>query len=236
MMRFAESLAAAERWLLPGACLACGDVAGGPTDPLICSLCQSRWRRLPEPQCVRCGQPLIGDGGPCRFCAGWAESLASARSAVWLDDGARRAVHALKYGGWWRVAEPLALAMRGLVTDRDAVLVPVPLSPRRARKRGYNQAERLARALGGITGVRVQPETLIRTRHTSTQTALSPEERRANIAGAFSARPLGGRRAILVDDVLTTGATLCEAARALAEAGAGSVEAITFARAKPPLG
>ncbi len=235
-MRFVESLRRAERWLLPGACLACGEAAGA-ADPLICPLCQSRWRRLPEPQCDRCGQPSLLDGDPCRFCAGWPEALVWARSAVWLDEGARRAVHALKYGGWGRVAEPLAGAMRRLIAaDPDGTLVPVPLSAARARRRGYNQAERLARALAAAGGWRVAPGLLIRARHTSTQTALSPEERRANIAAAFSAPgPVAGR-VILVDDVLTTGATLAEAALTLAKAGANSVEAVTFARAMPPLG
>lgn len=237
-MRFVESLRAAEAWLLPGACLSCGQAAAaGPADPLICPLCQSRWRRLPEPQCARCGQPSLLDGGPCRFCAGWPAALGRVRSAVWLDDGARRAVHRLKYGGWWRVAEPLAAAMRRLIAPGgDPLLVPVPLSARRTRHRGYNQAERLARALATAGGWRTEPGLLVRRRHTATQTALSPEERRSNIAAAFSAPgPVAGR-VILVDDVLTTGATLSEAALTLAEAGAGSVEAVTFARAMPPLG
>jgi len=237
-MRSVEALRAVERWLLPGACLACGGPAPGASDPLICPLCQSRWRRLPEPQCDRCGQPGTGDGEPCRFCATWPSALGRTRSAVWLDEGARTAVHALKYGGWWRVSEPLAAAMRPLVPRSGArpVLVPVPLAAGRRRRRGYNQAERLAAALAALTGVRTEPGLLVRTRGTATQTALTPEARRANIASAFSAPgPVAGRL-ILVDDVLTTGATLCEAALTLARAGAGSVEAVTFARAKPPLG
>jgi len=235
-MLSAESLHAAEQWLLPGACLVCREAATGPADPLICPLCQSRWRRLPEPQCVRCGQPLY-DAEPCRFCRDWPEALGSARSAVWLDDRARGAVHALKYGGWWRVAEPLARAMRGLIPRPGpaAVLVPVPLAAGRARRRGYNQAERLARALAQATGLRCEPSVLVRTRSTSTQTALAPEARRANIAGAFRSTVPAGTAVILIDDVLTTGATLGEAALTLAEAGAGSVDAVTFARAMPPL-
>lgn len=235
MTPFAEALAGAERWLLPGACLTCGESVG-PADPLVCALCQSRWRRLPEPQCARCGQPRAGDPDPCRFCAPWPPALDRARSAVWLDATARESVHALKYAGWWRVAEVLAVPMArlGMVTS-ETLLVPIPLSAARRRRRGYNQAEVLARALAARTGASVDPLALGRTRATPTQTALTPEARRANVAGAFAATGVRGVRVVLVDDVLTTGATLAEAAMSLAEAGATSVGAVTFARAQPPV-
>jgi ComF family protein len=112
----------------------------------------------------------------------------------------------------------------------------VPLAAARARLRGYNQAERLARALSNLTGLPLRADLLSRTRETRTQTALAPEARRANVAGAFRAKaaPIG-IRLILVDDVFTTGSTLLEAATALREAGAGRVESVTFARAVPPV-
>jgi ComF family protein len=159
------------------------------------------------------------------------------RSAVWLDGGARDVVHALKYDGWWRAAEAMAAAMRGLepLTGRRS-LVPIPLGRARLRRRGYNQAERLATALGAGLAAPVRSELLRRCRETPTQTALTPEARHANVAGAFvAAGSVRGMRCVLVDDVFTTGATLAAAAAALAAAGAASVEAVTFARAPLPV-
>jgi predicted amidophosphoribosyltransferase len=115
-------------------------------------------------------------------------------------------------------------------------LIPVPLGAGRLRSRGYNQSERLARALGARLGNPVPADLLRRGRETSTQTALTPDARRVNVAGAFVASgPVAGR-VVLVDDVFTTGATLLAAAAALTAAGAESVEAVTFGRAVEPIG
>ncbi|MBW8772689.1 MAG: ComF family protein, partial [Gemmatimonadetes bacterium] len=150
----AAGSAALERWLLPGECLLCHE-GTGPSDALICDLCRRRWRPVTSPWCARCGQPA-DDELPCRLCAGWSEALVRARSAVWLDAGAREAVHALKYSGWWRVTAQFAEVMKGLEPlARGVILVPVPLAPRRLRTRGYNQAERLASALGARLGLSV---------------------------------------------------------------------------------
>ena len=223
--------AALERWLLPAECLLCHEAAG-PADALICDLCRRRWRPVSAPWCGRCGQPA-DDDLPCRLCAEWPEELERVRSAVWLEDGARQAVHALKYSGWWRVTAQLAQVMTGLEPLAGSViLVPVPLAPRRLRTRGYNQAERLAAALGERLGLRVDSEALARRRETPTQTALTSEERAANMAGAFLGKGIHGRNVVLVDDVLTTGATLGACAEALRKAGAARVEAVTFARAR----
>ena len=243
---------ALEQLLLPAECLVCRALFSFPTSRrVVCDICRHRWRPVQPPWCRRCGQPEP-HFGPCRLCADWPAALQAARSAVWLDASARAAVHALKYGGLPRIAEDLAEAMSRLeVPGREAAcLVPIPLGRARERHRGYNQSERLARALGRRWGRPVVP-LLVRTRETKTQTALTPAARLANVAGAFQLRiGDGGLRIdgehvesairnpksaiVLVDDVFTTGATLAEAARALERAGADTVLAVTFGRAVVP--
>jgi ComF family protein len=150
----------------------------------------------------------------------------------------RVAVHELKYRGRRRVAGRLAEAMareagaRGLF-DVDAVLVPVPLHPRRKRERGFNQAELLAAELGRRLGVPVAASALVRRACTPAQTGLSAAERRKNVAGAFAVRrraQVVARVVVLVDDVVTTGATARACARALREAGAKDVRLLSAAR------
>jgi ComF family protein len=228
----ARALAGVERWLLPPACLLCdASVPAGEGDSLVCGLCRSRWRPVSGPLCARCGQPSFVNL-ECRLCASWPPGLSRARSAVWLVDGAREAVHLLKYQGWRRVADSLAQAMRGLEPLTGQVsLIPIPLGSRRLRRRGYNQSERIARALGALTGLTLRTDVLSRARETPTQTALTPEGRQANVAGSFRADSAAGLECVLVDDVFTTGATLAEAGLALAIGGAAHVEAVTFARA-----
>jgi ComF family protein len=158
------------------------------------------------------------------------------RSAVWLENSSRRAVHLLKYDGWWRVASALATVMRRLEPLTGPLsLIPVPLGSRRLRRRGYNQGERIAAALSALTGAPVR-DVLVRVRETPSQTALTPEQRAANVAGAFTASAAVAGRCVLVDDVFTTGATLLAAGRALREAGAARVDAVTFARARNTVG
>jgi ComF family protein len=232
MLRFVEALAEVERWLLPPACLLCqGPIVAREEDALVCGVCRSRWRPVPHPVCDRCGQPAFGDL-ECRMCAEWPPGLVRVRSAVWLAGGAHNAVHQLKYEGWWRVADAMAEAMAALEPLTGQVsLIPIPLGAGRLRSRGYNQSERLATALAARTGLGVRTDLLSRARETRTQTALTPDARRANVAGAFAAHRASGLRVVLVDDVFTTGATLTAAASALAGAGAERVEAVTFGRA-----
>jgi len=158
------------------------------------------------------------------------------RSAVALDDMTRRAVHRLKYEGWPRLAEVMAIPMAAIVGDlaAGADLIPIPVSRTRRRRRGYNQAEALAHAVGARLGRPVRPDRLARPGAAGSQVRLGRAARQANLASAFAATP-SARPALLVDDVFTTGATLVSAAAALLEAGADRVAAVTFARARPPL-
>jgi len=232
---------AVEQLLLPAECLICHGLLN-PRDAtrIVCPLCRQRWRAVRPPWCERCAQPEP-HFGPCRLCAEWPAPLTSVRSAVWLDAGARQAVHGLKYGGLPRIADALAAPM-GRVRS---ALIPIPLARKRLRERGYNQSEQLARALARQWRIPVLLDVLVRTRETPTQTALTPGTRLANVAGAFEGRnakcgmrnfafPLSNFELILVDDVFTTGATLAEAARALEQAGAKRVLGVTFARAAIP--
>ncbi len=244
--------------LLPSECLQCQRLLPfEQSDDVICRVCRSRLRPVRPPWCERCGQPEP-HFGPCRLCRPWPESFRQARSAVWLDAAARLAVHALKYRGLPRVAQDLADVMvRHLpAPSPGCAIVPIPLSIERLRRRGYNQSLWLAQALSRAWRRPLYPELLIRQRDTATQTALTPAARLANVAGAFrmrnaecgmrngrphatnspghSALDIPHSALVLVDDVFTTGATLAEAARALAAAGFQQVSAVTFGRASIP--
>ena len=221
-----------ERFLMPNICLGCGRlVERDRADDVVCGLCRSRIRGLTS-GCQRCAQPMPPIG-PCRFCLDW-QSIAWVRSAAWLGVEARAAVHGLKYGGYDRLAPWMAqVIVRNVTRPERAVLIPVPLAAGRLRARGYNQAAALARALGAAWRLPVGEHVLERTRETVSQTALDPDARRRNVKGAFRATRTPGPAeiAVLIDDVLTTGATLLAAGTALAERGWSPAGAVTFARA-----
>jgi ComF family protein len=157
-----------------------------------------------------------------------------------LHPPADQLVYQLKYRGWHALAEPMGERMARLRLPRDAeeearIVVPVPTTATRLRERGYNQAERLAAVYARLTRRPLHP-LLTRAGSTTTQTVLQPAARGANVAGAFRVAEQGGRQVVgehllLIDDVMTTGATVSECARALVDAGARCVTVITFARA-----
>ena len=164
-----------------------------------------------------------------------------ARSVCWVPDGVGGAiVHALKYGGWSRAATSMASRMARLdwpddVSNERSAIVPVPLEPKRARERGYNQSLMLARALATTWKIPVI-EALGRIRATESQTRLTPGDRLRNVAGAFVVTVpkamLAGRHVVLVDDVVTTAATLNSCAAALFHSGARIISYVTFGRAR----
>jgi ComF family protein len=242
----ARGAAALLDFLLPRGCLACGSwrPQGSEADALLCGLCRSRLRQASWPRCPRCHLPVGTGRTPardCRECRDWPSSLGHARYAWVLEPPASDMVHALKYGGWSELAREMGGDMAGLrlprLTAARAVVVPVPTTAKRGRRRGYNQAELLARAFAGARGLGVV-DGLRRAGEGATQVALHPSQRRANVRGVFTAREgasrrLRGTHVLLVDDVLTTGSTAAEAAAELARMGASQVTLVAFARALP---
>jgi len=227
--------------LLPRVCVACERQLDAGGRDVVCGRCWARVRELPDPQCQRCGYPV--GTHRCRWCDLLPPYVRAVRSVCWLPGGtAGSIVHALKYAEWRAVAVGMAARMASLgwpddVLRERAALVPVPLAAARLRERGYNQSALLADALAPSWGVPVWRECLERTRATETQTRLTPGERLRNVAGAFRAAEgarerLRGAHVVLVDDVVTTAATLNACAAALVGGGARIVSYVTFGRAR----
>jgi ComF family protein len=229
--------------LFPAVCPICGGRSHGRRRRPFCGACWAALPLLPPPGCRVCGRALPGLAGDlaCDACRREPPPFAYARAVAAYRGGMREAIHALKYRGRTAVAAPLAELMaeagrpllpEGAAPGLDA-LVPVPLHPGRLAERGFNQAELLAVACARRWERPLLRRALVRVRATRPQTDLDAADRRRNVAGAFAvARPreVAGRRLLLVDDVLTTGATARAAARALGQAGAAEVGVLTLAR------
>ena len=219
--------------LWPARCLGCGR-----RGPPFCPECWSALPRLRPPQCPRCARPERG-GTPCRACQRADPALSAVRAPCSYTGAVRQAVRRLKYHQERHLAEPLAMllieALRARPLAVDAI-VPVPLDRERAHARGYNQAALLAAPAAAALTLPVAADALQRTRATRSQVGLSARARRANVRGAFActdASAVAGRRVLLVDDVMTTGATLEACASALMAAGATSVWGLVVARDLP---
>jgi ComF family protein len=232
--------------VFPALCPVCHACLGaGRRDPL-CGTCWSAFTRLGEPWCDTCGAapalpPAFADpsriarGGSCAACEAAPPSYDYARSAAVYEGQLREALHALKFSGRRALAAPLGeLAAEQCLASLPAgidALVPVPLARERERERGFNQAALLARRIGRRLAVPTRPRWLSRTRPTRPQSELSAGERRANVRGAFRASgKVAGRHVLVVDDILTTGATADACAQALRDAGALRVGVLTVAR------
>jgi ComF family protein len=223
---------------LPTLCVACREPVAGDG---VCANCWAKLSFIAPPFCARLGIPFVYDPGPGILSM---QAIADppayqrARAAVRYDDVARTLVHQLKYHDRTDLAPAMgrwmARAGQELLEEAD-VLVPVPLHWRRGFSRRFNQSRALARAIQKQSGVAVSRDALRRIRPTEHQIGLSRSERAANVQGAFKVpqdkRPdIHGRRVILIDDVLTSGATVDACARALLRAKAAQVDVLVFAR------
>lgn len=220
--------------LFPPICAWCGRVGA-----ILCLRCRAQLVKTPEPVCYRCGryQNLVGDdrGWHCHECAKSPLPLIQMRAPLLYVEPASRLIHRLKYEGYFALSEPLSgCLIEGWPAWKQSpdLILPIPLHPRRQRQRGYNQSERLARPLAEVLAIPFDSTALRRTRHTVPQVGLGPAERADNVRGAFAAddQAVAGRHILLIDDVLTTGATMTAAADALLAAGAQSVSAYCLAR------
>lgn len=202
------------------------------------------WRQLifiDDPVCARCGMPFVSDFGvgvDCPLCLVEPPDFDSARAAVLYNDAAHDLIVAFKYSDRTDLAgvftKWMARAGAGLISERS-VLMPVPLHPRRLFSRRYNQSALLAKRLAGQFGADLRLDDLYRHRATVPQQSLSTIGRRRNVAGAFTVRPeritrLKGAHIVLIDDVLTTGATLSAISKTLKRCGAARVDALAVAR------
>ena len=232
---------AALAFLYPETCQLCREERARPDQGFVCEPCRSKVRWIEPPFCDRCGMPFAGDISTrfeCANCRDQDFSFVRARSAVVARDGVLEAIHRYKYHRSLYF-EPfltelfLAKAVPELSGSDWDLIVPVPLYSTRQREREFNQAERLARQLAQALGLPLDTRVLRRVVPTPTQTRLSREERWANVRKAFSAHPASlkkGAKVIVVDDVLTTGATTNACAAKLLEAGAAQVCVWTLAR------
>jgi ComF family protein len=230
-----DALGALAEVLLPPTCAACDVVL--PASGAFCEDCAHEVLELPEVHCARCAEPGRFEGGFCPRCVAgvpWDVAWAPFEHEGTLA----RAIHRFKYEDRSDLSRPLgellaATASGPLDARMPGVLVPLPLHEARFRERRFDQAALLAGTVASRLGRPLELGWLVRTRDTRRQVGLSEAQREANVRGAFVATAdVAGRDVVLVDDVLTSGATAREASRALRAAGAARVSVLTLARAR----
>ncbi len=239
-MRLLGSIRSVFDTVFPPVCVLCGGLAAGP-DTGVCARCDAALPRILPPLCRVCGTPFESGTASraCLDCMSDPPPFAIARAPLRYEGEARRAILAFKLRlGVHRApgfANLLAsVASMGVAWGDFDVAAPVPLHPRRLRERGFNPPLLVARRLLRDTRLGLHPELMHRVRDTPPQRGLSRAGRRDNVRGAFAVRegePVAGARVLLIDDVLTTGATAAECARVLLRAGAARVAVVTLARA-----
>lgn len=222
--------------LLPDACVGC-DVVTAEGEGAFCEDCAHLVLDTPDVHCARCAEPGRFERGVCGRCRESPPPFRRAWAPFEHAGAVARAVHRFKYEDRADLSRPLGLLLGRLTRPHaealPGVVVPVPLHETRFRKRKFDQATLLADVTARVLGRRLECEWLVRVRATERQVGLSDAAREVNLAGAFSASPeVKGADVLLIDDVLTTGATAREATRVLLDAGARSVNVLTLARAR----
>jgi ComF family protein len=245
LSRLGSIAAAALNLILPPTCMLCPEQVNAPG--LLCGACFGELTAAGEPCCRCCGVPFdlawhAAEGGLCQRCIDTPPPFERARGALLYDNASRRLVLPFKHGDRIEFAALLSrlMARSGARLLREAdVLVPVPLHRRRLFVRRYNQAALLAQALGSMTGRPVLVDALVRLAATQNLDGKSAAERRDEVATAFAVRQrraglLDGRRVLLIDDVMTSGATAGACSTSLLAAGAAAVDVLVAARVPDP--
>jgi ComF family protein len=223
--------------LLPRSCPGCGSLLREPTTVGLCPRCMLGIIPISVPFCPCCALPYMTEGGENHLCEGCLRDpppFTFVHTVGLFDEELRQLVHRFKYDGKFQLDQALGKLLLQTLPEASAfdLMAPVPLHGGRLRERGYNQALLLARVLGRRTGKVVLPRLLRRIRATPPQQGLTAEARRRNLQGAFALTgKLDGQRVLLVDDVLTTGATVRECGRVLLAGGAAEVQVAVLARA-----
>jgi ComF family protein len=232
--------------VFPAPCRICGQTLATASRIPICEDCLDGFERISEPMCACCGRPFASLAAAqsaqplCRLCRVNFYAFERARSFAVYDDALSEAIVLLKYEEVARLGDWFAAHLSRIVSQAPAdwradVVVPVPLHPERQRERGYNQAELIARPLAKRLDLKMEPRLLVRTKPRPPQLVLSRTEHWKSVRGAYATRAglqVDNLRVLLVDDVLTTGATLDACARALQKAGAAAVFGLTVARVR----
>lgn len=227
-------------FLWPRVCQGCGQDVPRREEGGVCGACWARVPRWEGLSCRVCGVPLPGGGARCWSCRKRQRHFLLARSFALYEEPLKNLLWKLKYGARESLARDVGFQMARVAAGWSwkvpPLVVPVPLHWTRRWRRGFNQSERLAEALCEKTGWVLVPDWLTRTRRTVSQTGLTREQRAANVEQAFAAldwAPGRGATVLLVDDVMTTGATLEACAKTLRTAGARRVLVLTAARQTP---
>ncbi len=218
-------------WIFPPECASCRKIGYR-----VCDVCFEGIQQISSHQCLNCLQPINENPPFCSTCKGFSKTCKDMAAWGVYDSSLRESIHSLKYHRNLGLGDFFASYLIKLIKQLNwnfELVVPIPLSKQRHKERGYNQSTLLSRPIAWYFKVEHDAKLLTRTKQTETQFKLSSIDREMNMRGAFSVNPatLNGKRILLVDDIITTGATMNFAASALLEAGASDVFGISIAKA-----